>query len=271
MDIPGIRPACGGASREQRQAPDAVLDCFHPLAEEAAPEQAYWERLSEKVASADGAASLAAFFGVESKEEETFASGVGTGASVPAPFAQTFDRACALAPSLRWPGSVGSLGHPELCSRPCLHAAFNGFCAKGSACEYCHMPHKERRRVKFDKKERQWIANVRPEEWLPILIPIVREKVYKEDTSVETQALLDDLVAGCQAVFAVSTTLPAKPEPTSSLQKSIQRVMESMSTAQSLRAVLEAVYVHNLSIADVVYPLLTHLVSLRISKSICSV
>lgn len=71
-------------------------------------------------------------------------------AAGPAPFAQTVDRACAVAPSLCWTGSVGSLKHPELCSRPFVNAAFNGFCAKGPTCEYCHVPHEDRR-IKFDK------------------------------------------------------------------------------------------------------------------------
>ena len=35
--------------------------------------------------------------------------------------------------------SAGSLGHPVLCKRPCVHAAARRFCAAGAACDFCHL------------------------------------------------------------------------------------------------------------------------------------
>ena len=35
--------------------------------------------------------------------------------------------------------SAGSLGHPVLCKRPCVHVAAGRFCAAGSACNFCHL------------------------------------------------------------------------------------------------------------------------------------
>ena len=38
-----------------------------------------------------------------------------------------------------WP-SVGSMGHPHLCSRPCVRL-HRGFCAQGHDCSFCHLAH----------------------------------------------------------------------------------------------------------------------------------
>ncbi|CAK0876420.1 unnamed protein product [Prorocentrum cordatum] len=40
------------------------------------------------------------------------------------------------------PSNPGSLGHPEMCVRPCLY--FSGRCASGDACKFCHCPHPTR-------------------------------------------------------------------------------------------------------------------------------
>ena len=49
-------------------------------------------------------------------------------------------RACRDETAQGRPWSNGSFGHPDFCSRPCVHMQ-RGFCQKGSACSYCHLPH----------------------------------------------------------------------------------------------------------------------------------
>ena len=55
------------------------------------------------------------------------------------------------------PVSAGSLGHPELCQRPCVHVAGGRQCEAGETCNYCHRPHRHvsmldvRQRRIFDK------------------------------------------------------------------------------------------------------------------------
>ncbi|CAK9008571.1 Putative tRNA/rRNA methyltransferase Rv0881 [Durusdinium trenchii] len=40
--------------------------------------------------------------------------------------------------------SGGSLGHPQVCNRPCIYFAA-GNCASGAGCSYCHVEHTEPR------------------------------------------------------------------------------------------------------------------------------
>eukprot|EP00439_Symbiodinium_sp_Y106_P052559 s5291_g7.t1 len=42
--------------------------------------------------------------------------------------------------------SHGSLGHPEVCRRPCIYF-LAGHCENGNACAYCHLPHMDPRRI----------------------------------------------------------------------------------------------------------------------------
>mmetsp|Transcript_23026 Transcript_23026/g.32419 ORF Transcript_23026/g.32419 Transcript_23026/m.32419 type:complete len:273 (-) Transcript_23026:277-1095(-) len=49
--------------------------------------------------------------------------------------------------------SLGSLGHPEVCHRPCVNFA-KGFCAAGSSCDYCHLSHVETPLVTANKELR---------------------------------------------------------------------------------------------------------------------
>mmetsp|Transcript_19083 Transcript_19083/g.45246 ORF Transcript_19083/g.45246 Transcript_19083/m.45246 type:complete len:300 (+) Transcript_19083:68-967(+) len=48
--------------------------------------------------------------------------------------------------------SEGSIGHPELCRRPCFYFA-RGCCEDGASCGYCHLPHGEKA-PKLDKRQR---------------------------------------------------------------------------------------------------------------------
>ena len=54
--------------------------------------------------------------------------------------------------------SEGSVGHPEMCRRPCVY--FNrGLCQSGAACTYCHGHHSDRG-PKPDKKQRTTLDEI---------------------------------------------------------------------------------------------------------------
>eukprot|EP00439_Symbiodinium_sp_Y106_P072258 s170_g13.t1 len=61
-------------------------------------------------------------------------------------------------PSLDWP-SCGSVGHPELCCRPCVHFGA-GRCAEGNSCGYCHVQHQVQ--PKLDKLQRTFVQDGLP-------------------------------------------------------------------------------------------------------------
>ena len=73
--------------------------------------------------------------------------------------------------------SSGSLGHPEVCHRPCMHF-LEGLCHHGSACTFCHLPHPEKR-SKFDKKQRQLLKNLSYEEFLVHTLPFIEDCLEK--------------------------------------------------------------------------------------------
>eukprot|EP00928_Gymnodinium_smaydae_P083407 TRINITY_DN6663_c0_g3_i1.p1 TRINITY_DN6663_c0_g3~~TRINITY_DN6663_c0_g3_i1.p1 ORF type:complete len:525 (-),score=77.00 TRINITY_DN6663_c0_g3_i1:345-1877(-) len=72
-------------------------------------------------------------------------------------------------------GQPGSVGHPELCARPCAFVA-SGRCERGFSCDFCHMPH-ERRAVHLDKKGRDALKRMTHEERVAAILPVVRTKL----------------------------------------------------------------------------------------------
>eukprot|EP00928_Gymnodinium_smaydae_P092901 TRINITY_DN7687_c0_g1_i2.p1 TRINITY_DN7687_c0_g1~~TRINITY_DN7687_c0_g1_i2.p1 ORF type:complete len:575 (+),score=107.22 TRINITY_DN7687_c0_g1_i2:92-1816(+) len=69
----------------------------------------------------------------------------------------------------------GSMGHPELCARPCVFASV-GECERGASCVFCHMPH-EKRSVHLDKKGRDTLKRMTLEERVATLLPVIRMKI----------------------------------------------------------------------------------------------
>ncbi|CAJ1406298.1 unnamed protein product [Effrenium voratum] len=67
--------------------------------------------------------------------------------------------------------STGSVGHPQVCRRPCVHLA-KGACHSGSACGYCHSP--EHRRAIPDKRDRQALGAMCEAQLLDLIIPHLR-------------------------------------------------------------------------------------------------
>lgn len=71
----------------------------------------------------------------------------------------------------------GSLGHPEMCTRPCLFFAA-GQCQNRESCEFCHLPH-NRRPTHLDKRNRELLKSFSSEEKLATILPILSEKLQK--------------------------------------------------------------------------------------------
>lgn len=68
----------------------------------------------------------------------------------------------------------GSMGHPDLCSRPCLYFA-SGKCAFGDRCEFCHLPH-SKRPVHLSKKHREMMQEMEPASATALILPILEER-----------------------------------------------------------------------------------------------
>eukprot|EP00747_Dinoflagellata_sp_TGD_P198841 gnl/TRDRNA2_/TRDRNA2_71957_c0_seq1.p1 gnl/TRDRNA2_/TRDRNA2_71957_c0~~gnl/TRDRNA2_/TRDRNA2_71957_c0_seq1.p1 ORF type:complete len:316 (+),score=46.42 gnl/TRDRNA2_/TRDRNA2_71957_c0_seq1:67-1014(+) len=85
----------------------------------------------------------------------------------------------------------GSLGHPELCPRPCLYYA-SGKCTNGDACEFCHMPHLKRP-AHLDKRHREMLKEMPFSECVQILLPIMKQKAQALSLGPEVVELIDSL------------------------------------------------------------------------------
>eukprot|EP00445_Apocalathium_hangoei_P094150 CAMPEP_0204248526 /NCGR_PEP_ID=MMETSP0361-20130328/99209_1 /ASSEMBLY_ACC=CAM_ASM_000343 /TAXON_ID=268821 /ORGANISM="Scrippsiella Hangoei, Strain SHTV-5" /LENGTH=458 /DNA_ID=CAMNT_0051221793 /DNA_START=111 /DNA_END=1488 /DNA_ORIENTATION=- len=87
--------------------------------------------------------------------------------------------------------SRGSVGHPELCSKPCLYFAM-GSCDSGESCEYCHLAH-PKRPAHLDKRHREMLRSMAPSEWAALVMPILQKKIEALDDSLETRAMFADI------------------------------------------------------------------------------
>mmetsp|Transcript_120218 Transcript_120218/g.169168 ORF Transcript_120218/g.169168 Transcript_120218/m.169168 type:complete len:252 (-) Transcript_120218:130-885(-) len=70
--------------------------------------------------------------------------------------------------------SVGSLGHPIACRRPCVHMMKHRQCLNGSVCGYCHFPHP--REVKLDREQRAMIHQLPYGYFLRIVAEMLKTK-----------------------------------------------------------------------------------------------
>ncbi|CAJ1385829.1 unnamed protein product, partial [Effrenium voratum] len=66
----------------------------------------------------------------------------------------------------------GSLGHPELCFKPCLFMTKGG-CPKGGECKFCHLPHQP---AKLNSRMRETLNGLCQAEILALVLPYLRAK-----------------------------------------------------------------------------------------------
>eukprot|EP00929_Paragymnodinium_shiwhaense_P068161 TRINITY_DN34253_c0_g1_i1.p1 TRINITY_DN34253_c0_g1~~TRINITY_DN34253_c0_g1_i1.p1 ORF type:complete len:717 (+),score=173.37 TRINITY_DN34253_c0_g1_i1:92-2242(+) len=86
----------------------------------------------------------------------------------------------ALQPAIRNPGSVG---HPEICLRPCIYFAA-GSCEVGDKCSYCHLEH-SKRPCRLDRRHRTKLKQAALCDLVADVIPILRRKAAGLHLSAE--------------------------------------------------------------------------------------
>eukprot|EP00440_Ansanella_granifera_P061159 gb/GFBE01066299.1/.p1 GENE.gb/GFBE01066299.1/~~gb/GFBE01066299.1/.p1 ORF type:complete len:300 (+),score=62.76 gb/GFBE01066299.1/:1-900(+) len=82
----------------------------------------------------------------------------------------------------------GSVGHPEICRRPCMFLA-SGSCMNGFACGYCHLPHTEKP-VHLDKRQRELITKLSRARMLELITRHVRARAAKKNMLDDASELL---------------------------------------------------------------------------------
>ena len=84
--------------------------------------------------------------------------------------------------------SRGSLGHPDVCRRPCVYFK-SGSCEHGSSCGFCHMEH-TLRLPKLDKKQRELIRSFNKTEVLSIMLRYLRLVAAKQGFELQATEIL---------------------------------------------------------------------------------
>ena len=100
-------------------------------------------------------------------------------------------------------GSFGSLGHPEVCQRPCMYFQA-GLCRNGNDCTYCHLPHIEKP-SKLDKKQRTLLQSLSYEEFVAFILAHIQERI--KQMNLDASELLHLL-----EVEAAQAQAPSLPE-----------------------------------------------------------
>ncbi|OLQ11828.1 hypothetical protein AK812_SmicGene4258 [Symbiodinium microadriaticum] len=85
--------------------------------------------------------------------------------------------------------SHGSLGHPQLCQRPCVHMAKRGSCSLGSACRFCHDSHFIAP-LKMEKAQREIMQAMRKEDVRTLLIPHIQNRLQQLELTEKAASLL---------------------------------------------------------------------------------
>mmetsp|Transcript_27849 Transcript_27849/g.79882 ORF Transcript_27849/g.79882 Transcript_27849/m.79882 type:complete len:303 (-) Transcript_27849:147-1055(-) len=124
--------------------------------------------------------------------------------------------------------NIGSVGHPFLCSRPCLYFA-SGACANGSGCSFCHLPH-AKRNVHLDKKHREIMRGLGAARAKALVVPLLFELLLAIDQSAASERAFRDFAEACEV------SILALPAHTSRSERALVRTLSSM----SFKAVLSA-------------------------------
>eukprot|EP00440_Ansanella_granifera_P046748 gb/GFBE01050624.1/.p1 GENE.gb/GFBE01050624.1/~~gb/GFBE01050624.1/.p1 ORF type:complete len:309 (+),score=79.55 gb/GFBE01050624.1/:1-927(+) len=82
----------------------------------------------------------------------------------------------------------GSVGHPEVCRRPCLYYAA-GCCSNGDACGYCHLAHTQRP-SHLDKQQREALKKLSDADLLKMLAKQMRARAADKGFLAEASEVL---------------------------------------------------------------------------------
>lgn len=114
----------------------------------------------------------------------------------------------------------GSYGHPEACSRPCIHFAY-GSCGNGYACGFCHMEH-ARPKKKFDKKQREAYSRLSEAQVLALAAAFLRDRAEQEGIQIEMMPLLQHIER--RLAGQMVERLPWKQASPQALERTMRRM-----------------------------------------------
>lgn len=118
--------------------------------------------------------------------------------------------------------SRGSLGHPELCTRPCLFKV-SGTCVNGSSCEFCHEHHPDAP-AKLDKRHQERLLALPPRGALDLALPLLRQKVLNTTSDPQSYDAFLRLCEVCGVAGGAAAPVGNIP----SGQRSVAKMLAAM-------------------------------------------
>ncbi|CAE8625176.1 unnamed protein product, partial [Polarella glacialis] len=113
----------------------------------------------------------------------------------------------------------GSLGHPQLCRRPCIFFT-TGHCAAASACGFCHYRH-DQRVPHLDRRNRDTLSKMQPGLRLALLIPVLERRLVASGLIQHSGDLLDLL-------GQIVASDPQPREPAQKPDREVSRLKSAM-------------------------------------------
>ncbi|CAE7443992.1 unnamed protein product [Symbiodinium sp. CCMP2592] len=152
----------------------------------------------------------------------------------------------------------GSVGHPTLCSRPCIYVAKQGQCQKGVACGFCHHDHHSGPNdPKPDKQQRRLMSTMPRAELLGLLAELLQDRAEQDgfhDVGFVVAApwsirwrlpwldmvggLLDGAQLACGATEAVAVQAGLRPSRPQTKSRKLANLRQVPQTLGRVRVVL---------------------------------
>eukprot|EP00439_Symbiodinium_sp_Y106_P028896 s2022_g3.t1 len=140
--------------------------------------------------------------------------------------------------------SRGSIGHPEVCRRPCVFLAA-GRCGQGGNCGYCHCEHNEPR-ARPDKKQRAALQGLQQDDLFAVVLPHLQvraELPQLRGKATQLLRIVEDIsitTSPCASPSASSSCTSSSTLSDSKL-KSLNKTLERMTFAGLVALLCESI------------------------------
>mmetsp|Transcript_110709 Transcript_110709/g.319793 ORF Transcript_110709/g.319793 Transcript_110709/m.319793 type:complete len:300 (+) Transcript_110709:68-967(+) len=145
------------------------------------------------------------------------------------------------------PTSRGAVGHPDLCLRPCLFAA-SGTCNNGSACDFCHLPHKQPLR-KIERWHKEMLISMPRQQAVAFVLPMLHKKLRGLTC---WRDVLPAFAVFCRACGSHGCPAPCPPNYS---EHQLVKVLESMNLRRLLTTLQRTVFRDDAAVQAAVEPL----------------
>ncbi|CAE7315558.1 PGC [Symbiodinium sp. CCMP2592] len=140
--------------------------------------------------------------------------------------------------------SRGSIGHPEVCRRPCVFLAA-GRCGQGENCGYCHCEHNEPR-ARPDKKQRAALQGLQQDDLFAVVLPHLQvraELPQLRGKATQLLRIVEDIsvtTSPCASPSASSSCTSSSTLSDSKL-KSLNKTLERMTFSGLVALLCESI------------------------------